>query len=250
MLSARAHGENGAVVSLLTESYGRRAGYVRGAHSRTMRGILEPGNLVSAAWQARDSDSLGTFKIEQEQNLASGLMGDSLKLGALQAACSLCDAAIPEREGHPGLFYGLAALLDALQGDVWGASYVVWEIALLKELGFGLDLVRCAAGGDPQTLAYISPRSGRAVSAKEGEPYKEKLLALPGFLRPDKGAASHEEVLKGLTMTGYFFEHWVFAHHSRGVPEERLRFKARFAKYVEHAKINDSEQDKVIDVAG
>ncbi len=230
MLSARSHGESGAVVSLLTENHGRHAGYVRGAHSSKMRGILEPGNLVGVNWQARVENGLGTFALEQERYLASGLIADPLKLGALLAACSLCDAALPEREGHPGLFHGFLALMEAMDGEIWGAAYVMWEIALLKELGFGLDLTRCAGGGSSESLAYVSPKSGHAVSAEAGEPYKDKLLKLPGFLTPQSGAIEPDDVLQGLELTGYFLEHWAFAHHTRGVPEQRCRFQERFAK--------------------
>ena len=233
VLSARSHGESGAVVSVLTENHGRHAGYVRGAQSSKMRGVLEPGNLVGVHWQTRTEGNLGTYTLEQERYLASGLMNDSLKLGALLAACSLCDAALPEREGHAGLFHGFLALVEALDNDIWGASYVMWEITLLKELGFALNLTRCAGGGDATALAYISPKSGQAVSADAGEPYKDKLLPLPAFLTPQRGAVIQEEVLKGVRMTGYFLEHWVFNHHSRGVPEQRRRFQERLARHCE-----------------
>lgn len=222
-----------------------------------MRGTLEPGNLVSADWRARNSDDLGAYTLEQERNLASGFLSDGLRLGALQSACALCDAALPEREGHPGLYYGLLALLDAFEGEAWGAGYVIWEIALLKELGFGIDLTRCAGNGNPSTLCYVSPKSGCAVSAEKGEPYKDKLLTLPYFLRPSPpsippasgGEANvvsrggEEDVLAGLQVTGYFLEHRVFAHHSRGIPTERLRFQERFAKTVLRHKEEQELED-------
>lgn len=239
MLSARSHGEGGAIVSLLTENNGRHAGYVRGAHSSKMRGILEPGNLVGVNWSARIEGNLGTYKLEQDRYLASGLIDDPLKLGALLAACSLCDAALPEREGHAGLFHGFFALMEAMDGEIWGAAYVLWEIALLKELGFGLNLTRCAGGGDAAKLAYVSPKSGHAVSEQAGEPYKDKLLPLPSFLKPEKGGVTPDEVLKGIVLTGYFLEHWVFTHHSKGVPEERLRFQERFTKSCEKTEENE-----------
>lgn len=237
VLSARPHGESGAVISLLTEQHGRHAGYVRGAHSSRMRGIVEPGNLVGVNWQARIEHNLGTFALEQERNLAGPVMGDPLRLGAVLAACSLCDAALPEREGHPGLFHGLRALFEALDREIWGASYVMWEIALLRELGFGLNLTRCAGGGSAENIVYVSPKSGHAVSLEAGEPYKDKLLPLPAFLTPQRGPVTAEEVRKGIRMTGYFLEHWVFAHHSRGVPEDRLRFEERFARNCEKAAL-------------
>ncbi len=227
VLSVRAHGENGAVVSLLTEDHGRHAGYVRGIGSSKLRGVVEPGNLVNAAWSSRISDHLGAFVIEPERAITGPLMHDPLRLAALISACSLCDAALPEREGHPGLFHGLLALLDALEGETWGASYLMWEIALMRELGFGLELSQCAAGGDSSMLVYVSPKSGRAVSQEKGEPYHDKLLRLPDFLRPGGSDIGLEEVFHGLVMTGHFLEHWVFAQSTKGVPEPRVRLQER-----------------------
>ena len=231
ILSARPHGENGAVVSIMTESHGRQNGYVHGARSSRIRGSLEPGTLAHVEWKAKVENQLGTFSIDHGKNLAAFLMDEPLKLSALMSACSLCDASLPERENHPAIFYGLSALLDTLQSEVWGAVYVLWEIAFLKELGFGMDFTRCGAGGDPATLLYISPKTGCAVSRAAGEPYKDRLLPLPEFLKPggDRDGAP-QEVLKGLKMTGHFLENWVFAHHSKGVPEPRLRFEGLFAK--------------------
>ena len=237
VLSIRPHGENGAVVSLLTQAQGRHAGYVRGAHSSKLRGTLEAGNLVDANWQARVEGDLGSLTLELVRSPAAHIMQDSLKLAALQSACALCDSALPEREGHPGLFHGLNALFEALQSDVWGAAYVMWEVAFLRELGFSLDFSKCAGGGDVRDLMYVSPKTGRAVSRAAGEIYKERLLPLPGFLKPRtlslQGEGENEDILTGLNLTGYFLEHWAYAHHSQGIPEPRLRFAARFAKYVE-----------------
>lgn len=228
VLAVRAHGENGAVVSLLTQDHGRYAGYMRGATSSKHRGTLELGNLVDARWQSRVSDNLGFYALELAQNAAAGFMQDSLRLGALQSACALCDAALPEREGHAGLFHGLRALMEALEGDVWAPAYVMWEIALLREMGFSLDLSRCAGGGDKDALAYMSPKTGRAVSSEAGEPYKDKLLPLPDFLRPGGSNCDKAEILTGLELTSYFLEHWAFAHHSHGIPQARLLFQERF----------------------
>ena len=233
VLSARAHGENGAVVSLLTEEQGRAAGYVRGAQGSKMRGTLEVGNLVDARWQSRTSDGLGSFTLELSRGTAAHFMQDPIKLAALQSACGLCDEALPEKESHPGLFHGLSALFETLESEIWGAAYVMWEIALLKELGFSLDLTRCASGNGDENLIYVSPKTGKAVSESAGEIYKEKLLPLPGFLKPGGGAMESEDVLQGLEMTVYFLEHWVFTHHSRGVPASRLLFAERFAKTID-----------------
>lgn len=230
VLGARRHGENGAIVSLLTENNGRHAGYVRGATSSKMRGTLEPGNVVDVNWQARAESDLGTYALELAGSPVSHFMQDPLRLGALQSACALCEAALPEREGHPGLFHGFQALCAALQTEIWGPAYVMWEIALLRELGFSLDLSRCAGGEEAEDLAYVSPKTGRAVSAGKGEPYKDKLLRLPGFLGGPVYEEDEDDLVLGLAMTEHFLEHWVFAHHTQGVPEARLRFRERAGK--------------------
>jgi DNA repair protein RecO (recombination protein O) len=228
VLSVRPHGEGGAVVSVLTENHGRHAGYVHGAQSSKKRAMLELGSLVSCEWASRVEGQLGTYTLEAEGGLPHGILDDALKLSALLSACALCDSALPEREGHPGLFHGLKTLIEMMNNDVWAAAYVYWEIAFLKELGFGMDLTRCAGGGDAGALAYVSPKSGRAVSYMAGEPYKDKLLELPAFLKPNGGPADEVEICKGLKMTGYFLEHWAFAHHTKGVPDPRLRFEERY----------------------
>lgn len=233
ILSARPHGESGAVISLLTEEHGRHNGYVRGGQSSRQRAMLQPGTLVAAEWASRVEDGLGNFTLEPENQIATTLMDDPLKLGALMAACSLCDAALPEREGHPGLYHGFLALINMMDHEAWGAAYVMWELALLRELGFAVDLTRCAAGGDPAHLTWVSPKSGRAVSEEKAGPWKDKLLPLPEFLKPIRGNADPEEILKGLNLTGYFLEYWVFAQHRSGIPADRLRFGERFARYVE-----------------
>lgn len=237
ILGVRPHGENGAIVSLLTAENGRQAGYMRGSSSSKNRGSLEVGSIVDANWQTRVEGSLGTLTVELVKSTAARIMNDPLKLSALQSACSLCDQALPEKEGHSGLYQGLYTFFNILDSDVWGAAYVIWEIALLRELGFSLDLSRCAGGGDAKTLAYISPKSGCAVSLQAGEPYKHKLLSLPIFLT-GKGGGDGEDVLTGLFMTGHFLENWVFAHHRSGIPEARqrllLRFAERFAKTDDH----------------
>ena len=232
VLSARAHGEGGAIVALLTENNGRHAGYGHGAMSSKKRGHLQQGSQVKAQWSARVSDSLGTYSLEPEAGLPDGVLDNSLKLAALLSACGLCDAALPEREGHAGLYHGFLALLDALPEDHWAAVYVMWEISLLKELGFHLELNKCAGGGDADTLCFVSPKTGRAVSKAQAAPYKEKLIVLPNFLRPEPmreiEPACPEDITLGLKMTGYFLEHWAFVHHSNGLPEARVMFEERY----------------------
>ncbi len=232
ILSARMHGENGAIISILTKEYGRHLGYFNGARSKKNRALIEQGTIVNCQWKARIPDSLGSWKLEEIKTVASLLMDNPIKLAALQSACSLCDAALPEREGHSGLYHGLSAMFDMFDSEIWQASYIFWELAFLKELGFGLDLTKCAAGGTGK-LIYVSPKSGRAVSKEKGEPYKDKMLKLPEFLQPDKTAPDNKQILEALELTGYFLENWAFAQHSHGIPEARLIFQQRFAKHID-----------------
>jgi len=236
VLNARAHGEGGAIVSLLTEDNGRHAGYMHGGSSSKKRHLTESGTLVKAEWQARLSDSLGTYTLEVDRALSGDILNHSLKLAALQSACMLCHEALPEREGHGGLFNGLIALMDSMEGDYWGVSYVMWEVQLLRELGFHLELDKCAGKGDAENLTHVSPKTGRAVSAEQAEPYKDKLMQLPNFLRPEKmrsGVVGDElDIMKGLEMTAYFLEHWAFIHHTTGMPQARILFQERFEKNI------------------
>ncbi len=237
IIALRPHGEGGAVVSILTENHGRHAGYVHGAQSSKKRAMLEIGTDVAIDWQARTSDQLGTYKLEQIKNWSGAVIDHSHRLSSLLSACHLCELALPEREKHTELYHGTCALFEMLPQDIWGEAYVMWEIALLGELGFAIDLSTCAAGGDSEDLIYISPKTGRAVSREGGAAYKDKLLPLPDFLKKNNHGSNllgtEEDLLTGLNLTGYFLEHIVFAQHSKGIPEARLRFHAQFAKKVQ-----------------
>lgn len=229
VLSVRPHAENGGIVSLLTSQHGRAAGYVYGATSSKMRGLLEVGNLVAARWQAKGNAQLGSFSLELEKSHAADVIDDPAKLTALQSACALADKTLPEREDHRGVYAGMRALLESFSTDVWGAAYVFWELALLRELGFGLDLSKCAATGVTEDLVYVSPRSGSAVSAAAGAAYKDRMLALPPFLRGE-ARFEKEDVLEGLRLTGHFLLHRVFSQANANLPEPRLRLEQRFSR--------------------
>lgn len=227
ILSVRGHGETGGVVSILTRDHGRAMGYIYGATSTKTRGVLEPGNLVSAHWQAKSNDQLGTFSLELEKSTAADVMDDAVKLTAMQSACVLADKTLPEREKHAGVYEGTKALMASFSTDIWAPTYIYWEIGLLRELGFGLDLSKCAATGDVEDLIYVSPKSGCAVSAAAGEIYKEKLLHLPPFLRGG-GGLEDADILDGLKLTGHFLLHRVFSQANTNLPEPRLRLEEKF----------------------
>ncbi|MGQ0676740.1 MAG: DNA repair protein RecO [Rhodospirillales bacterium] len=229
VLAARRHGESALVLSLLTHGHGRHAGLVRGGAGRRARALYEPGNRLRATWKARLSEHLGNYVCELVSADAARLLDDPARLAGLASACAIVEAALPEREPHPGAFDGLAQLIQALPGAGFAAAYVRWELALLTELGFGLDLGRCAATGAAEGLAFVSPRSGRAVSQAAAEPYRDRLLKLPRFLVADVEPLP-EELAEGLRLTGHFLAVHAFAARPAGVPAARARLVDRLAR--------------------
>lgn len=223
VLATRKFGENGLIVSLLTREHGRHAGLVRGGAGKRAAGIYEPGNLVHAVWRARLEEQLGALSCEVRMAHAARHLSHPAQLAALISALSLVETALPEREPHASLFESLSALLVILGEPDWEQAYIRWEMILLSELGFGLDLSCCAATGTNDQLAYVSPKSGRAVSLSAGAPWKDKLLILPGFLVDGEGGT----VSDGLKLTGYFLESWLFNHLGRPVPAARTRLVDR-----------------------
>lgn len=237
VLTARRHGESAAIVTLLTRQHGRHAGLVHGGAGRKARGLYEAGNRVTATWRARLEEHLGHFACELAAANAALLLDQPLRLAALVAATAVAEAALPEREPHPRAYAGLVELVEALTlpGPTlgWAAAYARWELDLLAELGFGLDLTECAATGSNDRLIYVSPKSGRAVSAAAGEPYRDRLLALPAFLLDAAEPLALAEVHSALVLTGHFLARDVFAQGAQprtGEPAARGRFLARLAR--------------------
>ncbi len=229
VLAARPHGEDAVVLQLLTRERGRHAGLVRGGQSRRSRANYQPGNRVEARWRARLADHLGNYVCELVDSPGARLLEAPGRLEALAAAVAVAERALPEREAHPGAFEGTAALVAELEGAHWAEAYVRWELLLLAELGFGLDLSRCAGGGANDQLAYVSPRTGRAVSLAAGEPYRDRLLPLPGFLA-GRGGGGDDEVARGLALTGHFLERHVFHLQEHPLPGARRRLAERFRR--------------------
>lgn len=231
VLGARPHGEGGAVVTLLTEAHGKHAGYVHGGHSSArLRAQLQAGATVQVDWNARTEGQLGNYTIEDATGPNPSCLEDAAALAALQSLCITLDRTLPEREVHKGLYAGTQALLETLGQDreLWGALYVFWELSLLRELGFGLDLSKCAVTGATDNLAYVSPKSGRAVCLEAAGPYVDKLLPLPAFLR-GQGGVELSQIQAGLKLSGYFLEHRLYAHTTHTFPEARLRLLEFFA---------------------
>ena len=244
VLAARKHGEAAAIVTLLTRGHGRHAGLVRGGAGRRARGLYQPGNRVRATWRGRLADHLGAYTCEMTEAVAAGLLADPLRLAALSAACAVAEAALPEREAHLPVYEGLEILLSSLADDDdetgWPTVYVKWEMGLLQELGFGLDLSQCAATGDTEDLTHVSPKSGRAVSAAAAKPYQGKLLNLPGFLLKAGTLGPPDEIVAGLRLTGYFLDRHVFSQRrDPKQPDARARLAERLrARANVHAEVD------------
>jgi DNA repair protein RecO (recombination protein O) len=223
VLAARAHGESGAIVDLLTAAHGRYAAHVAGGASRKLRPLLQPGARALVRYRARVSDQLGSASLEPVGEGPAQHFDDALALAGVAAAAAVVAGALPEREPHPGAFLAFESLSDAFAfPDIWPAVFVRFEAGLLQELGFGLDLSKCAATGAVDDLIYVSPRTGRAVSREAGEPYKDRLLALPPFLLSAQSRLAPGDIAAGLDLTGHFLEAYIFGPLNRPLPPARV----------------------------
>ncbi len=223
VLSARAFGESGAIVELLTSLNGRWAAHVAGGASRRLKPILQAGARVTVRFRARTTDQLGSATLEATSEGPSALFDDPMALAGLSAAAAVAAGALPEREPHPGAFLAFEALSSAfVLTEVWPAVFVRFEAGLLEELGFGMDLSRCAATGAVDDLIYVSPKTGRAVSRAAGEPYKDRMLALPRFLLSSQAGLGEGDIGSGFELTGHFLEQFVFGPLNRPLPPARL----------------------------
>ncbi|NEU12921.1 DNA repair protein RecO [Methylobacterium sp. BTF04] len=232
VLGLRKQGETSVVLELMTAAHGRHLGLVHGGRSRRMQPVLQPGNRVQATWRARLDENLGAFTVEPIESAASRLMGSGLALYGVAHLAALLRL-LPERDPHVELYEAARILVAHLHDpDIAPPLMVRFELALLSELGFGLDLSACAATGGNDALIYVSPRSGRAVSASAGEPFRDKLFALPAFLRERLSGApvpmtpDVRDVTAGFTLTGYFLDLHIWGPRDIPAPEERTRFVA------------------------
>ena len=229
VLSASAYGESGLVAHVLTEAHGAYRGLVRGGASRRQVALWQPGNLVTARWFARLSEQLGTLTAELVHASAARVLAHPLNLAMLAACCAVADDALPERERHPRIFDGLLRLLVLLSTDADAGAragpvaLAHWEAAVLADLGYGLDLTCCAVTGRGDGLAFVSPRSGRAVSGDAAGPWRERLLPLPAVLLDERAVGEAADWRDALRVTGHFLERDAFGQRNRPLPAARAR---------------------------
>jgi DNA repair protein RecO (recombination protein O) len=226
VLGVKRHGEASGILDLMTREHGRHLGMVRGAFGSRMKPILQPGNSVSATWRARLDEHLGNYTVEALNLRASGFFGASHAVYGVTHLAALMRL-LPERDPHEGLYAAFENLLDRLDDPVWAAPAVVrFELRLLAELGFGLDLTECAATGGADDLAFVSPKSGRAVSREAGQPYADRMLRLPAFLQDEAVPVSAADLADGFALTGYFLTRHVLAPRGLELADERAHFIA------------------------
>lgn len=224
IIGARRHGETSVILELMTRGHGRHLGLVRGGRSRRLRPILQPGNLVAAQWRARLEDHLGALTIEPLAARAAQFLDRAAALNGVASLCALLRL-LPERDPHADLFEmadAVAARLgDVRDFDVAALMMARFELALLGALGFGLDLHACALTGAQDDLAYVSPKSGRAVSRAAGAPWRDRLLPYPDFLRHESDAAAPGDLIAAFRLTGYFLARDVLNPRGVALPAAR-----------------------------
>ena len=223
IIGTRAHGESSAIIDVFSREHGHSAGLVRGGNSRRLRPVLQPGNMAQVTWRARLSEHLGTFSVDAGRAFAAESLSDPLLLAGVSSVCALLQVT-PERQAYPRLYDTVMVLFEELgEADIWLPLLVRLELALLEEVGFGLDLSSCAATGTTENLTHVSPRSGRAVCHEAAQPYLEQLFALPRFLREPQAETTYAEVMAGFALTGHFLERRVYAPHQMSLPPARQR---------------------------
>lgn len=231
LLRVKRHGEAAVIAEVFTPTVGRHAGLVRGGASRKMAPILQPGAQLDIAWNARLQDHLGIFALEPLRSRSATVMSNRMALAGLNTVTALLCFALPDREPHPRLYRITEQILDLLdQTDLWPLAYLHWEMALLEDMGFGLDLSSCAVTGATEGLAYISPRTGRAVTRDGAGEYADRLLPLPPCMLRQGDAPDHE-IAEGLRVTGHFLaEHLAPDLGNKPLPEARQRFVDLFLR--------------------
>jgi DNA repair protein RecO (recombination protein O) len=250
ILATKLYGEGDAVATVMTEAHGLHRGLARGGASRGKAGTWQPGNMVQVQWTARLSDQLGSFAGELIHAGAAQAMPEAMPLAMLSAVCAVAEGGLPEREPLPRIFAGLLRLIPRLPlGDAVLAELVRWEMVVLSDLGYGLDLSACAVTGRTEGLAYVSPRTGRAVTREGAGNWAARLLPLPGFLVGTKLPDS-TDWRNGLRLTGHFLARDAFGLQHRALPQARRMLYDRVSAMVAPTETADQQRDDASNNAG
>ncbi|MBL4807210.1 MAG: DNA repair protein RecO [Rhodobacteraceae bacterium] len=242
LLSVRKHGEGSAIVEILTENHGRHAGVVRGGGSKKAAATLQPGSQFAVNWRARLEDHLGTFSVELKKSRVTSIMSGRLEIAAFGSISALLLCCLPERDSQNGMYHLTLNLFDTFRiTENWLKMYVHWEMDLLQQTGFGLDLTDCAVTGVTKGLCYVSPKSGRAVSREGAKGWEDRLLPLPRFLLGSSSDVSPSDIQQGLKLTGYFLNNRIMTALGKPeLPHSRHRFMRQIS-----LKFNDKPKSTV-----
>lgn len=248
ILGTRRHGETSVILEAMTRGHGRHLGLVRGGRSRRLQPILQPGNRVDLVWRARLDEHLGTYQVEPIELCAARILSSAVAVHGIQMLAAHLRL-LPERDSHDILFETLQLLVDHIDDpDAAGELVVRFELLLLDELGFGLDLSQCAATGTREDLVYVSPKSGRAVSRAAGQPWHDKLLPLPGFLRRGAGLRGDGGAVEdAFRLTGFFFHRHVYEPRGMAEPEARTGFLAALRRGLKETPDGVTVQKRIAD---
>jgi len=225
VLSSKRHGESSVVLNLFTKNRGKHAGFLRGVNKKNTKSIIQPGNLVRANWRSRIEENLGTYNLELIESFPSNFLYNPIYLLTLSSVCSLCNETLPERESFPSIYSGVNEVINLTSEykEVLISKYIFFELDMLSALGFGLDLSSCVLTGSKKNLAWVSPKSGKAVSYDSGLEYSDKLLYLPHFLIKKYYSKDIGEIYKGLVLTGYFLKKFLYKDLGKNLPLNRIR---------------------------
>jgi DNA repair protein RecO (recombination protein O) len=227
IIGVRRHGEASTIVEAMTRAHGRHLGLVRSGRSARLRATLQPGNTIGLVWRARLDEHLGSYAVEPLSLRAGRLMGSGMALAGINYLAALVRV-LPERDPHEEVYDAATLIADALDDGALAPTLIArFEAQILAECGFRLDLGSCAATGATDRLVYVSPKSGRAVSAEAGAPWRDRLLRLPPFLREDaslEGQPSADEIADAFRLTGFFLARDLFSLRGEPLPDSRAAF--------------------------
>ena len=226
------HNEKSYILEVLTKEHGRHKGLIRGIHSKNLRSVIEPGNEVKALWSGRLETHLGNFKIEPIKSWSSLILNKKDKLTALSSLCSLISLTMAEKQPNDLIYYNSKEMIKKVSSDDddWIKEYINWELGLLSEIGYGIDLSKCAVTSKKDELVYVSPSSGRAVTLEGAGSYKDRLLKLPNFIVSDDHEYDNNDIVHGLELTEYFLRKRFFEPNNLNFPQSRNRLKEIFNK--------------------